>query len=298
MGTPSMGHQAQMAFDSVLPFDGSSIPLEFRDESMGKQSEILDTAGVRGTRSHVRERTRTGTNTAGGVVNFHMSPIMLDHLLPVILGAAEAADVFDIAETLPQFQIMVDRVAKVFTYNNCRVNRATFRGTQGQICELALDIQAESETEGAAGTFPALTMPTDEPYVFSDGVLTLLSTAREFESFEIVVDNVLDVDRHMNNTGRSELPSTDRVVTCRFTFPFTPDETDLHDMALAGAASATFVLTNADTGGNTCTFDFATIQFPKTSPSVPGRDEVKLTLQGTARKVGSTSEIKVTNVHT
>ena len=53
-----------------------------------------------------------------------------------------------LAETLPSFTLAIDRVAKVFTYAGCKVNRAVLSGTQGGLLRLALDIVAQSGIRG------------------------------------------------------------------------------------------------------------------------------------------------------
>jgi hypothetical protein len=290
MADASMGHQAQLALDAVTPFDSSSEPYEFVSEKLRKQGQILDTSGIRGTRSHASERTREGTYEVSGSITLHASPAMLDNLLPRILGAAESTDTFDLAETIPEFQVMVDRVAKVFTYQGCKIDRATFRGSAGGLVELSLDILGKTESVGNAGTFPSLTLPTDPPYVMQDGVLTLLASARKFTDFEIVIDNAL-ASRFSNSQTATDISPTDRIVTFRCSNPYTSDETDLYEQALAGAA-ATLVFTN---GGYSTTFSFATLQFPDLSPVVAGKGEIPLTLEGIARKSGSTAELIVTH---
>lgn len=290
MADASMGYQARLAMDAVTPFDVSSEPYEFVSEALQKQGEILDTAGIRGTRSHSVERTRSGTEKVEGSITLHVSPTMLDTLLPRILGGSEDADVFDLAETIPEFQVMVDRVAKVFTYEGCRVNKATFRGSSGGLLELVLDLIGKTESVGNAGTFPALTMPVDPPYVFHDGVLTVASTQRRFMEFEIVIDNALQA-RFANSATATDVSSADRIVTFRCKSPFTADEVDLYNLPLAGAA-ASLTFTN---GGYTTTFDFPALQFPDRSPVVAGREEIPLELEGIARKTGSTAELTVTH---
>ena len=112
----SMGWAAKMAVDSALPFDASSIPLEFISESFVENEERVDSEGIRGTRSRHGERVHAGLRRVGGSIVLNPSPGELDTLLPYILGAAESTDSFAVADTLPDFQLMIDRVAKVFTY--------------------------------------------------------------------------------------------------------------------------------------------------------------------------------------
>lgn len=290
MANASMGHQAQLAMDVATPFDASSEPYEFVSESLRKQGEILDTSGIRGTRSHVAERTREGSDTVSGSITMHVSPAMLDALLPRILGAPENLDVFDLAETIPEFHIMIDRVAKVFTYEGCRVSKATFKGAAGGLIELVLDVVGKTETVGNAGTFPVLSMPVDPPYVFSDGVLTLQAAQRTFMDFELTIDNALK-SRFANSRTATDISPEDRVATFRCTNPFTADEADLYGQALAGAA-ASLVFTN---GSYSTTFSFAALQFPDQSPVVGGKGEIPLQLEGIARKTGATAELTVTH---
>jgi len=291
-----MGHQAQLALEPLDgSFDTSSEPYEFVSENLKKTGEILDTNGIRATRSHAKERTRPGKYGVNGTIVLHPSPADLDALLPRIMGTAESADSFVFAEGLDDFRfgVMIDRVGKVFTYNGCIVNKATFRGSAGGLVELALDLIGKTEAVGAAGSFPALTLGTDDndaPYVFHEGVMTLVSSSRTIMDFEIVIDNALRV-RFANSQTATDISPGDRIVTVKCTTPYTSDETDLYGQATEGSA-ATFVLTN---GNMSTTFTLATVQFPDNSPVVGSKDEVTLTLEGIARKSGTTEELVVTH---
>ena len=302
MGTPSVGSATQMAFDSALPFDTSSIPVEFISETIQKRTTHIDPNGIRGTRSHSSERVRSGTETISGNITFAASRILLDNLLPMILGGSESSNAFAVAETLVTNYVMIDRGAKVFTYSDVTVSKATFRGTQGGIVEISIDVECGSETVASAGSFPSLNFPTEKPYVMSDGVLTIQSSARDFIDFELGIDNVLEADRFLNSTTRAAMPAKDRIVTLKTTHPFSSDETDLYAQAVAGAAG-TLVLTNAEETDSVLTFSFAALQYPDQSPTVTGRDsEVTLTLDGVARSTEGTPgtivrEVVVTNAH-
>lgn len=286
----SMGHQAKLAADAAGTAVGSfTEPYEFIRESLRKTGTILDTSGIRGSRSHTNARTRHGTYDVGGAISMHATSAMLDKWLPRILGAAESSDTFALAETLPEFAVLVDRVARRFLYDECKVNRAIFRGSAGQLVTLELDIMGKSESVSATA-FPTLSMPTDPPYVMQDGVLTLQSVARQFTEFEIIIDNAL-VRRFSNSQTATDISPSDRLITFRCTTPFTSDEVDLYNQALAGAA-ASLVFTN---GGYSTTFSFAALQFPDRSPIVAGKAEIPLELTATARKSGSTSELVVTH---
>lgn len=297
MAAPAMGVRSKLAADTELPFDAGSIPLEFTRFTVQKIGRILDTDGIRGTRSHRSDRTRTGPYTVSGQLVLPATRRALDVLLPMCLGGAESTDVFNVAETLTELQFMIDRVTKVQTYSGCKANRCTLRGTQGGLLEIAIDIEGETESTGNAGTFPSLTLPEEKPYVFMDGALTLLGTARGFSSFEIVVDNQLVTDRFLNSTTRAELPEQDRIVSARFTLPYDADNADLHDQALAGAAG-TLVFTNAEEASSVLTVALGTLQFPARTPVVNGKGETVLELEGQARStVAGDPDIRITNAH-
>lgn len=294
MAEASQGAQARLCMEpGAAPhtFDASSEPYEFVSESVQKKGKILDTDGIRGTRSHHVARTRPGTYEIGGSITLHPSPADLDLLLPRILGAAEVADTFDLAETLPLFGILIDRVAETFEYTDCKVSKATFKGSSGGLVELVLEILGTMEVTGT--TFPALTLDTSAaaaPYVFSDGVLTLAAAARKMMDFELVIDNGLNA-RFTNSQSATSITPQDRTITLKTTNPFTADEADLYGQAVEGAAG-TLVLTN---GGMSTTFTFAALQVPDMSPVVGGKQEIPLTLEMTARMIGATNELVVTH---
>lgn len=299
-GDPSKGTQARYAFDSATPFDGSSVPLELSSETLGKKVTIFDTEGMRGTRSHHSARTRFGNNDVSGAITWHPSPADLDDWLSRIMGAAEVADAFDFAETLPEFVCLIDRVADVYQYTGCKVSKATFRGSAGSGIELSLDVLGKTETDAQSypGTVPALgTAANDAPYMFSDGVLTLQSGTREIFDFECVIDNVC-LARFVNATDATDILETDRIVTLGVNLGFydgtgggSDGNEDLLDQALAGA-TGTLVFTN---GGMSTTFTFGVLQSPTISPTVTGRGEIPMTLEMTARMTGSTNELVITH---
>lgn len=290
----SIGSQAKLGVGATNPV---TTPLEFVSESVRARKTILDTNGIRGTRSRSSERTRAGTYTVGGTIVLHPSPLELNAILGFVMGGAAQVGTpagkttFPLAETLPAaFFVTVDRVAKVFTYDLCKVVRARFRASEGQLLEVSLDIEGGTETVAAAGGFPALTLFTDAPFVFHDAVVTLAGATRSMKQFEVTIENVAATDRFMNSQTRAEIPVIDRLVTLQLLTPYTASETALYDQATAGA-SANLTLTN---GNFSLNFDFpGTLQVPAVSPVVSGKGEILLELNGVARKVASTPEFSI-----
>jgi hypothetical protein len=299
--TASMGHQARLGTKNETTY-GTAVTVDeafvFTSESIAKRGVIVERSGLRGTRSHQADDVRVGPYTVGGRLVLEPTPQDLSIWLPRILGAPADGANFHLAETLPSFTLSIDRVAKVFTYAGCKVNRATLEGAQGGLLKLSLDLVAQSESVAAAGTFPALTASVAQPYIFSDLALTLAATAREVKEFELSIDNGLVTDRFMNSITIVSAPEGDRNILLRTIHAWAAANADLYAQALAGAAG-TLQLTNALGGtpptGYRTTFNFATLQVPDRSPNVPGRNEFFLNLEMAARRVGSTPELAVTH---
>jgi len=288
---PAQGSQATLAMDAALPFDASSEPFEFVSSTLKMQQSHVRSEGIRGTRQRRSERVRISQEAVSGNIVMNPSVTELDLLWTRILGGTVATGVTDVAETLPEFWILRDDVSKVHTFNSCRVARATFSGTQGQPIQLTLDIEGEDETIGNAGTAPALTLDTDNFFIFSDLTLTLQSTARKFRQFTLVIDNMLDVNRFNNSLTRTEIATQDMEVTLSVEAPYTVDNTDLEDQAIAGAAGI-LVVTDAVT---TYTFDFANVKSESEGPDNPGRSEIFLPLNNmTCYATAANSAVKVT----
>ena len=299
--TASMGHQAKLGTKKETTY-GTAVTVDqgfvFVSESIAKRGMIIERVGLRGSRSHQADDTRVGPYTVGGQLVLEPTPEDLAIWLPRILGADPSGTTYNLAEILPSFTLSVDRVAKVFTYAGCKVNRAVFQGAQGGLLRLTLDIVAQSESVAVAGTFPSLTLGVTQPYIFSDLALTLASAAREVKQFDLTIDNGLITDRFMNSLVIVSAPEGDRAISLRTMHAWAAANTDLYAQALAGAAGS-LQLTNALGGtpptGYQTTFSFATLQVPARSPVVPGRQEFFLNLDMVARKLGSTPELAVTH---
>src|SRR5579872_1242250 len=119
----SMGSQSRLSMAAPDTAIASyTEPHEFVSERLVKQLTILETAGIRGTRSHPAERTRDGTYSVRGTIRYHGSRGLFDLLLPRILGGG-ASPTYTLTETLPFFDVLIERVAERFVYGNCKVDR-------------------------------------------------------------------------------------------------------------------------------------------------------------------------------
>jgi len=290
---------AKMCMDAVSPIDTSSEPYEFVSESLRQTVERSESEGIRGTRSRHGERVSQGLKRVGGSITMNPTPTELDRLLPRILGAAESSDSFALAETLPEFLVCIDRIAKVHTYAGCKVSRATFAGSAGQKVTLTLDIVGKTETEGNAGTFPSVTIDLEDVYMFFQGVLTLNSTATAFESFSLVIDNVLDAQFRNSQTATDITPS-DRIVELTVTVPYTSAESALYTTPSTGGVGLTGIagVLEFTNGSNELTFTLNSLKPQSQTPVVNNRTgEIQQQITYRAYQTSTTKEIVVGNVN-
>lgn len=291
--TVSMGWDTLAAIDSALPFDTSSKPIELISSSLKQTASQIQSEGMRGTRSRNGNRVAQGQKTVAGDLVMNPTPVELDTLLPYILGAAESTDVFAVADTLPSFFVMLDRVQKLHTYAGLVVARAVFDFTANQLVRLTLSLVGTTETEANAGGFPALTIDTGEAYVAHQAVLTYDSVAREFNSARLTIDNAPKVDFRMNQEANVITP-TDRIVTLDVEMPYDSANNDIYTEQEAGTwASATLVLTN---GNQSCSIALNSLRAEPSTADIPGRgQELVNPYSFRAYKTGSTNEIEITN---
>lgn len=256
--------------------------------TLTKKNSILDASGLRGTRQHSKERTAIGTNHVGGGIVFEPGAAMLDLLLPWIMGGALSANNVPFGEAALVRDVLVDKIAQRHVYAGCCVNKATFDCKPNQKLKLSLDVIGKTETLSATA-FPAISNPTEAPWVFSQGVITCVSVVRQITELQVVVDNHLEA-RYTNSVDATDISATDQTVTLVFKAPYTSDTTDLYNQGVT-ASAGTVVFTN---GSNVLTFTFGALQYEDDGPTIGDRKEIFLPIHATARKTGSTAALNFT----
>lgn len=284
----SWGYQTQLGIDTNATV---TKRYDFLSENLVCNEDFVDTGGLRGTRSHVVERVRAGIRHIAGTITMQPTAVELAALLPWILGAAAVGNVFALADTLTTRYVVVDRGAKVFSYTSCLVDSCTFRASQGSPLSMTLSVVGSDESVGNSGTFPSLTLDTTtNAFMFHDCVFTLAAATYSVRDFDLTINNNIDRNRFFNSQTLSTATSPmDRHVTLRTSMPY-GDATAVYNTGASGVAvNATF--TN---GGTSLNFDFVKVCFPRRSPSVGGRQEVMVPLDGIAYRSGSTLELVTT----
>lgn len=291
--TATYGFQGQLGIDASNPV---TLRMDFDSETIALNEEFKDINGLRGTRARAVERLRAGNRHVAGQIRMQPTALELSNLLQWIFGGAPSGSgtvTYPLADALVSRYVTVDRGSKVFTYNNVVVNRATIRGTQGEPLDLTLDVVGFDETLGNSGSFPVLTLDTTTaPFMFTDLALSINSVTVNCPSVEIVIDNAVDTNRFFNTQIATALIATDRHITLNTQLPY-GDQSALYATGVGGVAvTATFT----GAGTQVLVLTLVKVAFPRKSPTVPGRQEVMLPLQGIAYKSGSTLEL-VTTLH-
>lgn len=302
MGTPAISTNGQLAYDvdasTVAGFDASSLRWEYASENIQMVQTHANTNGMRGTRSRRKERRRLVREDIGGSLVLQPTPTELNTQLYLILGTAENADSFVLAETLPSFSLLFDRITARFIYTGLVVNRATFAGSSGGLITLSLDLLGKTEVIDTStafdvgGNIPAV--DSGGVYVFSDVTYALAAdaSAAEVQSFSITIDNALDPNHFYNSVQRTQLVPTDRIISVNMVVAYDADTKDLYDQA-ATANSGTLTITN---GGTSTLFTFANLGTPAISPVGGGRgNEILLNLNMQAEMSSTTKELVVTH---
>jgi hypothetical protein len=300
-----MSSEASQGFKSKLyvktgegqqTYGSTAEVYEFLTEDMSATRQVLDTGGIRGTRSMPKERTRLGVRSVQGTVVMHPSPADLDAWLPRILGSAEAADLFELGDTFSYFSMLVLRDQENMEYTYCKVSRAEFRSQPNGFLEMALTIIGGDEIEDVSAPVAPPTLSTADnayPYVFHDscGQVQIPSgTVRELFDITISIDNVMDA-RFVNCPTVTSIVPQDRIVAVSFTTPFDASNAALfRQSAENGPAFAKFVNDNMS-----LRFDFGSLKGPEQTPVVTGKNEIVLRNDYIARSSSTTLELSITN---
>ena len=300
----AQGSQARLYVepgDSPHVFDGSSETYEFLYETLQKRGTIVGGNGIRGTRSAHSIRTREGAFEVGGRIAMNVDAASLDLWLPRMLGAAESSDVFALAESLPAFGVLVDKVTEKFEYKDCKVARWMLHGKAGpgdgdpDLLQLIVEIVGLNRVTGTSVPAVSLSTATNtSPYVHSDCVFTFNSAARQVKEWWVLGDNHLH-QRRNNSLAATLLCPMDRTVAVRALLPYDSDTSNLLDQSVAGA-TGTIAITNAANTGLTTTLTFGVLQLPKGGdPVVRGKTEINLEIDMIARMVSTTRELSINN---
>jgi len=298
------GSLARMAVDSATPFDVNSFWTEFDSENIVFDQPTLAREGIRGTRMRDSSGNVRGGLRVGGSITMNLTRYVLDSFLPFALGSAEAANVFDVAEALPDFYMLLDKKFDIYLLSEGKIGGMTLAGEQNQLVKATFDTEFESYTGGQSWPGTLVQADLSKPYFFADaGKISLLSTDREIFGFEVRVDNGLSADQWGTNLTRDELIiPTDRIVTCTLTVSGDSTNADLLAHTLDGELTS-LVLTSANEASSVITITFGRLHIQRVVPVITSKGPIRHQLQGFSQgylhpgHVDHKPDIKITNAH-
>lgn len=289
------GFEHRFAFGaSPATFSGSSQRFEVVSSTIGDEDEHIDGQGLLGSRTRREDRSRDGVIRVGGDLVTEPSVRMFDFFLPYILGAAESTDTFDVADSLPGFDMLHDPFntgANATKFSELYVNTASLRFSPGM---LRLTKSCIGKTATAGQTFAAAALGStallDDPLMFYDSAsgFNIQSGAVAIEEGELLIDNVLDAKFRNSQTALS-IRATDRIVSLVTNIPLTPTTWTTY-FGNKAAVDATIVLTR---GTVSVTITLFNLKAPDKFPGVSGKGEQPLILRSAARSDASDPQIRV-----
>ena len=238
----------------------------------------LEREGTRGTRSHDVDDVAAGPSICTGQIILNPTNTELCVLDVLAIGASGV-----VAETMTEFNVVVDKNVNTYTYANCVCDVFTLRGRAGGLIEVVMDVVAKAETDAGTVAEPAAALPMG----VAGTTLILAAAGKEVESFEMRIDNQIIKDRFQHEATLTDFSSADRIVTLTTEHSYSSNTSGLYDQALAGATGSLAVTD----GTSTRTYTFGKLQVPADGPEIRSKGPVPLVLNMTARKDGSTKEI-------
>lgn len=290
----SIGTYGKFAIGAANPVD---IRLRYKDEDFTEKLELVDGNAINGVLDHNIELVRDGAKRLGGPVNMIPNAYELNQLMQWILGGTPSGSgtvtyPLTQANNLPEKFVCIDRVIKVFIYNGVKVNKATFRATQGGPLEVSLELIGKSTTsEGAAGSFPSLTLNVaNGPFLFRDLAMTVAGTTVQAKEFTLTIDNMLNGDRFFNSQTLVSIDQEDRRITFETSLPYG----DYHALKAGFTSAGTAVVATFTNGGAALSFSMVKVAIPYTDPATPGKSELMLPVSGDAHSSGATAALVTT----
>lgn len=280
---------------SPATFSGSSTRFDIVSSSVKKQGEQLDSTSALGVRTRRDDRRRDGLVRVGGQIVLDPSFRIWDFFLPFILGAAEATDTFNVADSLTGFDMLHDPFgtgSNATKFGELYVNRASLRFGPG-LLKLTLDVIGKTATAGQAYAGAALGSGIEyNPLVFYDTAsgFSIQSGVIAIEEGELVIDNVLDVKFRNSQTAVS-IRATDQIISLVTNIPLTPTTWTTY-FGDKSSVDATITLARANMSSVITLFNLSN---PDEGPGMPGKGEVPLILRSVARSDSSDPSIRVTN---
>jgi len=258
-----------------LAMNGYQIPfIKIGDETV--QGLIDDGEDViTGLMDALAGRVSIGPTTVRVPIRLHPTPKELTVLFP-LMGLSLSSGLWLPQESLDDFTMLIDRVASVDTYANCKIDTWTLSGQMGaQPMQLDLIVVGKTWTPAYPGSFSATALQTDGPYPFAGcETLSLRSSSRKGNAIAMTVQHHLQ-SQFENQLTANCIDMTHRTVTLASSFPWISGITDLQSGPIADAngAAATLLFTKGGQSTSIALFNIKEIVRP---PQIPGKVALRL----------------------
>jgi len=282
---------------------------DFLSESMRDRAKIEANMGITGTLEQIGERTSETAHPVDGVLVGNPSPLWFHHWMSSILGGdgttVAGVTTFLPAVTLPDFDILLNKVNGIFQYSQCYVNRAIISGKSGRgenisPIQVALEIVAKLETEQLISfTLPAVNLPVGDDaaiYTFdSDTQLNLTidgtPTDVEMKWFQLYIDNNI-TRRWVNNPNATSFCTGSRTIALRTGSAYTSANSGYRAKLKAGVPGYLQFRINADYYTK---FAFPNLKAFIPTPVVQGKQEIDTDFPLVAYTLAAAPSVAVTN---
>jgi hypothetical protein len=282
-------------------FGASSERVDFVYETLSTKRGLNRSGRITGTRSRYQGAVRSKSYMVQGVIALQPGPATMSQWLPRILGGTPSGTNFPLGEVLPEVDVLVERENGVFRYNKLQVAQGILRGTTvnggdgDELIDMMILLIGKEEVingESWPSDAPEIGDTVEHsPYTHWEGSLNLSGSARDYDKFNLMIDNVLDVKFRNSRTPKC-IRSTDRQVKLETVNPFLTTTLStalaLNETPNSGALSFT-------QGNMSTTFAFPALRNVFETPTTRGRDEIPLAFQLEAYRTAASPELVVTH---
>lgn len=281
-------------------FSSSSEAYSFVRESMQSTRPIQGRRKIVGIRDNYSASLRQHSYVIAGELVLQPGPADLTNWIPRIFGGTFSSGTLTPGETLPAFDMMIDRENEIFLYTNCQVAKAIFSASSAlgseeeELVELQMVIVAETETKDATWPDPAPSLANTAayvPYGYWEGALTLNSNSRQFDAFNLMVDNNIFM-RARNSLTPNCIRAGERVIRLQTSNPFT---SAIHDDAYSIWGTGVGGALAFTSGNMSTTFTFPHLRNTYNTPNVRGKGEIPVALSLEAARTASDPVVTITH---
>lgn len=285
----SSGIDAQLGYAEESTYGTFETPTrfsEFVSEGIKFEIERIESQGIRAGR-RIQSRWKPSVQRVTGPIELELTPGGSGLLLKHAWGAVTTAGAGPYTHTYSQgaldgesltIQIgrpSLDGTVRAFSYSGMKISSWTISCAVGEIPKFTLDTYGSVEATGqplATASYPA----NDDPFVFTEGSLTVGGTNVCIKDFTLTGDNALATDRHFICSGQGAAPKEPLENGFRdIGGSFTADFENLTQYGLYTAGTESALVLNFTSGADSLVIT-ENVRFDGETPNVSGMEILEL----------------------